>query len=43
MFGEDDEIAMYFLDMVCSLCGSLARAPYPGWEREYEDEGLVDA
>ena len=26
---EDGEITMYFLDMECAVCGSLATAPTP--------------
>lgn len=26
---EDNEISMYFLDMVCASCGSQATAPTP--------------
>ena len=29
MFGDDGEIDMYFLDMECAECGTLATAPTP--------------
>ena len=29
MFGNDGEIEMYFLDMECAECGTLATAPTP--------------
>ena len=31
-FDEDNEIKIYFLDMRCALCDSMATAPYPGQE-----------
>jgi hypothetical protein len=30
-FDEDNTIGMYFLDMQCVLCSSLATAPTPEW------------
>jgi len=30
-FTEDNEIGMYFLDMICVDCTSKATAPMPGW------------
>ena len=30
-FADDDTIGLYFRDMRCALCGSLAVAPYPDW------------
>lgn len=30
-FDDDGEIGMYFLDMQCVLCSSLAQAPTPEW------------
>lgn len=29
VFDEDNEISMYFLDMECAECGTLATAPTP--------------
>lgn len=29
VFDEDNEIGMYFLDMECAECGTLATAPTP--------------
>ena len=29
IFGDDGEIDMYFLDMECAECGTLATAPTP--------------
>jgi len=29
MFDEDGEIGMYFIDMECAECGTLATAPTP--------------
>ena len=37
-FDEDGEIGMYFLDMRCALCDSLATAPVPIWDGEDEDD-----
>jgi hypothetical protein len=35
VFDDDGEIAMYFLDMECAECGTLATAPMPeGTETE---------
>lgn len=31
-FAEDGEIGMYFRDMQCVLCSSLAYAPVPEWK-----------
>ena len=30
-FTDDNEIGMYFLDMICVECTSKATAPMPGW------------
>jgi hypothetical protein len=30
-FDDDNTIGMYFTDMQCVLCSSLAQAPYPEW------------
>jgi len=30
-FDEDNTIGMYFLDMICVDCTSLATAPMPEW------------
>ena len=30
-FAPDDTIGLYFRDMRCALCDSLAVAPYPEW------------
>lgn len=35
---EDDQIAMYDLNMTCADCGSLATAPYPEWRKDWERE-----
>ena len=32
---ETGEIDMYFIDMECALCGTLATAPTPDDEEEY--------
>jgi hypothetical protein len=31
-FDEDGELGIYFLDMRCVLCDSLAIAPMPDWK-----------
>jgi len=37
MFDDDGEIGMYFLDMECAECGTLATAPTPiDTEESYE-------
>ena len=33
---EDSEISSYMLDMKCAVCGAVARAPHPDWERDGE-------
>ena len=38
IFDDDGEIGMYFLDMECAECGTLATAPTPvDMEEEYYD------
>ncbi len=38
IFDDDGEIGMYFLDMECAECGTLATAPTPiDTEEEYYD------
>jgi hypothetical protein len=37
IFDDDGEIAMYFVDMECAECGTLATAPTPeGTEEDYD-------
>jgi hypothetical protein len=38
-FDEDGDIGMYFLDMECASCGTLATAPTP-IDGEIEDDDL---
>ena len=34
-FDDDGELGIYFLDMRCALCDSLAVAPMPNLGRDY--------
>lgn len=40
-FDDDGALAFYLLDMVCSGCGAVARAPVPGqdvYDQEHDPE-----